>query len=77
MILESAEKMHEMAAKYVGSCDIDDKLAQNIIECAKQGAFYYAFQGELDDLTKHILWNKRYTIHTKRISDKIYTKIGW
>ncbi len=77
MILESAEKMHEVAAEYVGSCDIDDELAQNITECAKQGAFCYAFQGELDDLTKHILWNKRYTIHTKRISDKTYTKISW
>lgn len=77
MILEPAYKMHQITSEHLDSCEIDDDLAQGIKERAKQGEFAYWVQGELDDLTKHILWNKRYTIHTKRISDKTYTKISW
>ena len=32
MILESADKMHKIAAEYIESCDIDDDFAQNIKE---------------------------------------------
>lgn len=77
MILESADKMHKIAAEYIESCDIDDELARNIKERAKQGQFSYGFQGELDDLTEQILWRMQYRIHTKQIGDKIYTKISW
>lgn len=30
MILESADKMHKIAAEYLESCDINDELARNI-----------------------------------------------
>lgn len=52
MILESADKMHKIAAEYIESCDIDDDLAQNIKKRANQGKFSYGFKGQLDDLTE-------------------------
>lgn len=77
MILESADKMHKIAAEYIESCDIDDELAQNIKERAKQGEFTYWVQGELDELTKQKLQCMRYTISIKHICDKIITRISW
>lgn len=52
MILESADRMHKIAAEYIKSYDIDDELAQNVKERAKQGKFSYGFKGQLDDLTE-------------------------
>ena len=77
MILESADKMHKIAAEYIESCDIDDDLAQSIKERAKQGEFTYWVQGELDELTKQKLQCMRYTISIKHICDKIITRIAW
>lgn len=77
MILESADKMHKIAAEYVESCDIDDELAQGIKERAEQGKYKYAFQGELDKSIEQKLWRMNYKTHTKRIRNKIYTEIYW
>lgn len=77
MILESADKIHKIAAEYIESCDIDDDLAQSIKKRAEQGQFNYRFQGELDNLIEQKLWRMQYRIYTKRIGDKIYTKISW
>jgi len=77
MILESADKMHKIAAEYIESCDIDDDLAQSIKERAEQGEFTYWIQGELDELTKQKLQRMRYTIDVKHICDKIITRISW
>lgn len=77
MILESADKMHKIAAEYIESCDIDEELAQNIKKCAEQGKFNYGFKGQLDDLTKRKLWQMQYTTHTQWMGDSIYTKIFW
>lgn len=77
MILESADRMHKIAAEYIESCDIDDELAQGIKERAEQGQFNYRFQGKLDELTKQKLQRMRYAIGVKHICDKIITRISW
>ena len=77
MILESADKMHKIAAEYIESCDIDDELARNIKKCAEQGKFSYGFKGQLDDLTKQKLWQMQYTTHARWMGDSVYTKIFW
>lgn len=77
MILESADRMHKIAAEYIESCDIDDNIAQGIKKRAKQGEFTYWVQGELDELTKQKLQYMRYTIGVKHICDKIVTRISW
>lgn len=79
MILEPAYKMHKIAAEYLESytCDINDELAQNIKERANQGQFCYGFQGNLDFITKFKLSCMKYTVNSKWIGDKVYTKISW
>ena len=63
MILEPAYKMHQITSEYIDSCEIDNDLAQNIKERAKQGEFTYWVQGELDEWTKqkftvYAIWNQ-------------------
>ena len=77
MILEPAYKMHQITSECIDSCEINDDLAQSIKERAKQGEFTYWVQGELDEWTKQKLQCMQYRIYTKRIGDKIYTKISW
>jgi len=77
MILESANRMHKIAAEYIEPCDIDDDLAQSIKERAEQGEFTYWVQGELDEWTKQKLQCMRYTISIKHICGKIITRISW
>ena len=77
MILEPAYKMHQITSEYIDSCEIDNDLAQNIKERAKQGEFTYWVQGELDEWTKQKLQCMRYGISIKHICDKIITRIAW
>lgn len=77
MILESADKMHQIAAEHVKLYDIDDELARNIKEQAKKGRFYYWFRGALDEETDQKLGHMQYTIDVRRICNKVFTKISW
>lgn len=77
MILEPAYKMHQITSECIDSCEIDNDLAQNIKERAKQGEFTYWVQGELDELTKQQLQYMQYTISIKHICGKIITRISW
>lgn len=75
--LESANKMHELAASYIEPHEFEDYILENIYEAAKQGNFVYGFQGWLSEPTIKQLRKMGYIVDVRKICDKTFTKIGW